>query len=99
MLCRRTEHDSGHHANFRAANFGKYVYSIVSLRLIDFDSATNYVNLMGHTSIINTSSSASYPFWIALEQNGSDSARRSGISNTHFTNTKEVDSVTGCSLS
>src|ERR1044072_2786389 len=99
MLCRRTEHDSGHHANFRAANFSKYVYGIVCLRLIDFDSATNYIDFMSQTDIINTSSSASYAFWIALEQNGSDSARRSSISNTHFTNTKEVDSVTGCSLS
>src|ERR1041384_3946350 len=99
MLCRRTEHDSGHHANFRAANFGKYVYGIVSFRTVDFDSAPNYLDLMSHTSIINTSSSASYRFRIAFKQDGRDSARRRGISNSHFTNTKEVDSVTYCSLS
>src|SRR2546421_11705318 len=98
MRCGRTEHDSGHHANFRAANFGKYVYGIVSFRMVDSESATNYFDFVSQTSIINTSSSASHCFWIALEQDGGDSARRRRISYSHFTDTKETDSIAGSDL-
>src|SRR2546430_14158264 len=98
MICRCAEHDSSHHANFRAANFGKYVYGIVSFRMVDFESATNYLDFVSQTSIINTSSSAGHCFWIALEQDGSDSARRRRISYSHFTDTKEIDSIVGSGL-
>ena len=95
MLCRRAEHDSGHHADFRAANFGKYVYGIVSFRMVDFESATNYLDFVSQTGIINSGSSASYRFWIATKLDGSDRARRRGVSDTHFADTDEIDSVVG----
>src|SRR6267378_8023030 len=98
MRCGRTEHDSGHHANFRAANFGKYVYGIVSFRMVDFESATNYFDFVSQTSIINTSSSAGYYFGITFEQDGSNSARRRRISYSHFTDTKETDSIADSGL-
>jgi hypothetical protein len=98
MLCRRAEHDSGHHADFRAANFGKYVYGIVSIRMVDFESATNYLDFVGQAGIINPGSSASYGFRIATKQDGSDRTRRRGISYTHFADTDEIDSRLRLSL-
>ena len=98
MVRSGADHDAGHHADFRSADLGKYVYGIVAFRLIDFDSATNYLDFVSQATVIKTGSSAGYRFWITTKQDGSDSARRRGISNSHFADTKEANAIVSGSL-